>query len=489
MKESRNFSYGDKRHTLFVSSRMDELREDRATAQRGILSLEARPLMFEFEPPWNILKKELDKMLSLCDGFVGLYHVTAGNRGPNIHMLTPIEYELYYFVTDWFVQRTGRFSKSDERKELNEIWKIIGVDQESSPSDRLLPPEERAHIHGWRRAIASALTWYEKSRSNDLDMLKESVHLYRRRSATEWTESFRLRQLLEPWDRLGFLTTYDTQPELFHLVVRDLSPLCPKHRHRGRVGDRKLKLWSFTVGEPPDIPGVVWAASDLAWRHGANVVALHSIPGNREARIRFIVEPNASRISDKKFFERMSEMSKKLGATAAKVAEQIGRVKTPGKELTQEKLRKKIEEALGSLVVTEYPQTEEELGNRCQESLHDDLWQIREQSTQVLLVAYHRNVPGILQAMAQIIAMDRWSILKVVMFPKWSNGSLPRQMLENLHYVRDDSVQTTFMVLEWLEAVGNDLDRDAKVLEFDLVDLIGVEWVSVFVRRQSAERQ
>lgn len=82
---------------VFISSRIEELRHERATAYRSIFEKGLLPLMFEVEPIED-LKKTIDHMVDNADYFLAIYFHTVGSPNFNLMSLTPIEYELCRFI-------------------------------------------------------------------------------------------------------------------------------------------------------------------------------------------------------------------------------------------------------------------------------------------------------------------------------------------------------------------------------------------------------
>jgi hypothetical protein len=85
------------KRNIFISSRMKELAIDRAVAFSTCVNLDFRPLMFETEPK-DHLKTKIDNMLLASTNFLGIYYETVGNRERELYYMTPIEYELVFFV-------------------------------------------------------------------------------------------------------------------------------------------------------------------------------------------------------------------------------------------------------------------------------------------------------------------------------------------------------------------------------------------------------
>lgn len=108
--------------TVFISSRMNELAIDRRIAFSTCHYLGFRSLMFEMEPI-DDLKKKINDMIEVSDYFIGLYFKTVGVRNYELYRMSPIEYEIAYFIR----RKCPKNSKCDKREEkcLSRIRDII----------------------------------------------------------------------------------------------------------------------------------------------------------------------------------------------------------------------------------------------------------------------------------------------------------------------------------------------------------------------------
>ena len=83
--------------SVFISSRMNELAMERRIAFRTCNYFDLRPLMFETEPIKNV-RDSINDMIDAAEIFIGIYYKTIGVRNYNLCNLTPIEYEISYFI-------------------------------------------------------------------------------------------------------------------------------------------------------------------------------------------------------------------------------------------------------------------------------------------------------------------------------------------------------------------------------------------------------
>lgn len=492
--------------SVFVSSRMDELREDRATAQKGICQAGCRPLMFEIEPSWDDLKNELDNIMERSDAFVGLYFTTAGHRGENIHMFTPVEYELYYFATRKIFKLAPELAKlpengnDDSTKDsdvdeqikkkkicfgnLKKIIDIIGAGGDSCIKNgrphSLLSTEERGRVHSWRRSLTDAIEWLQK---NDIEVfikLRKAVRLFRRRSSNEWAGSVRLHQFLSFWEINGFVKIYDTQQELYCSVLREMKEINYTNLSEWYENQKGVSnIAKFTIKEDKETRGIIWSVAEILFQAGANIISAYS----DKQKLNFYLELYDDHVDRERFSSKISNIinENKKELVIEKVADFLGC------EAESKELEKRIGKALENANPKRVDETVDQLQTNCEKRLRDrEQWQCNDND--IILVAYHRNVPGVLQAMTRTIATHRWTVKNIVMFPNWWGRGFSDGIFRDLTNIRSNYTQTTILRLSRLKnsekSVESKEKQDLEILgaelEFSLVDLTGIERVLIF---------
>jgi len=508
---------------VFVSSRMDEVREERTVAQSALLSGGHVPMMFETEPAWDELRRRLNEMMSLSGAFVGLYSVTLGNRGENILMLTPIEYELYYFTTGLLLSSIAKhagWQANETVRDLQELAHLAGVpalgaSELASKNTGLFRPYEtmeqgqRLLLVRWREVLwrcMGAVEELEDGKDFVHGILRRRVVLLRRRAVSEWPISDRLFRVLEPWERAGCMRHFDRPDELHAILV---SSFRPEDSPSKQVEKGVPKIYKMAVPCFPNTRGIVWAAANTAFRMGLNIESMWMEPpdgcpscptstgSDGRGKRRDGTPSIAFRVADQ-YGGRTVRRDLLLDTYRNNVAPEgralFGNGSSDAKGQTIRSAIMASELCESDLSVPRPGVPTKGAKDPCLETLNcirkraDGLGQ-----GEIVLMVCHRNVPGILAAVARAVAVLGWTITCGTMFPTWH--PLLEFKESHLVYHRAREVQTMFLRLAQAKSGGpggsrtvpvcrnaSGADDRRSLLEFSVAYIMGVERAIVLER-------
>jgi len=215
---------------------MNELAMERRLVYSTIHYLDYRPLMFETEP----IEKEklaIDTMINAADIFLGIYFSTSGNKNYHLNRMTPIEYELCYFIRKACLKRGGCKCSNDKQCLLN----IRDILTQHFPNDLCqIELFQTRYIsaecdHGEKKLFRKVnpendTSGKEKIRENlnrcieNIKAAKKNIVIYCKYNSVEHAMSLQLLVLLRGLTNLGIVhVDFKDEWDLAKLVADNLS--------------------------------------------------------------------------------------------------------------------------------------------------------------------------------------------------------------------------------------------------------------------------
>jgi len=228
----------------FISSRMDELIEERRVAYHTFVVSGFHPLMFETEPVEN-LKRSIDEMLEAADCFTGLYFATIGTHNYELNYMTPIEYELAYFIAKYCDRReeNGCRFKPKEKECLEEIRRNLTL-----------------HYH---HDELKQLTFCGSA----MEEAKKRIFIFNKQFCDEKAMSPHLLALLLGLQMSGFKhCDFKTKWHLGKAISSNLEKLQAE-----KAGSKEKLSWYQIEYEGFDFPGLLYTIAETAFRLGLNL--------------------------------------------------------------------------------------------------------------------------------------------------------------------------------------------------------------------------
>ncbi|RJO63043.1 MAG: DUF4062 domain-containing protein [Myxococcales bacterium] len=279
--------------TIFISSRMDELADERRIAYNACHDKGLCPLMFETEPIEE-LKNTLNKMVDRSEFFLGVYFATIGTHNRELEDLTPIEYELARFIANQCPTRgccTGKKQREGAKFPdccLKDVRRYLTLHNEDLFCPRNATTSQGAKNKSDRKGNPG-LPEIPPPCDRAISLSKGKIFLYYKGFTSEQAMSVHLSTLLLGTQLLGFHHhDFLTKWELYTIIARDFRFSSKKNTLAKPSEDF---FYLHFKGE--DYPGQLHVLAEAAFNLGLNIVNLiqRNFRRDNKAEILFSFRP------------------------------------------------------------------------------------------------------------------------------------------------------------------------------------------------------